>query len=379
MIDTAARTRVRNYDLRSGAKSLSALVLLVSLRSAYLAQQPPCTVPVTVRTFDLSYLPKEVVDYAAAWKGTSHQHGAAKPGQLDLGERGRIPIEAWTVARDVPAGAFVARNETGVVPIVSVGIDRRPRRIVFVADNGKNISAGSRKGEVAVITEILSTARPQDSLALLVARGPDVALPLGTAREAIRAAVEQLASPTRPDTSGQGVLDAILKATSWLQPPQPGDAIFLMSAKLEGRHHASLAQVRTALSAGGIRVFGFLLDDVPTSAAIVPVEDWWLTPTYAAQDLSVASGGLIQDIRSAQDPLTDVGLEWMRRVAQEMYSAIIEYYALRFNSVGSHLRVDVSPQFQKGLLVPVDVLYPRNLPACSGRAGPKSEADGTTR
>jgi hypothetical protein len=54
-----------------------------------------------------------------------------------------------------------------------------------------------------------------------------------------------------------------MEAISWLEPPEPGDAIFLFALDMKGRHHTRFSQVRKSAVGDRIRVFAFLLDMKP--------------------------------------------------------------------------------------------------------------------
>jgi len=134
------------------------------------------------------------------------------------------------------------------------------RRIVFVAENDARMPEAARRIELGAITTILSFARTQDSFALLTARGPLTEIRFGADREALRKGAEALANSPPDKAQGQGTLDALMEAITWLQPPKPGDAIFLFALDLKGRHHTRFTKVRKSAVRDRIRVFAFALD-----------------------------------------------------------------------------------------------------------------------
>ncbi|MGD0693327.1 MAG: hypothetical protein ABSB82_00570 [Terriglobia bacterium] len=342
-----------------------ALVLLALIGTACLAQQP-CTVPVRVLAFDSSSFPKEFVDRALAWKQASRGGRPAKPGLLDMGQLGYAAPHASKVVLDLPAKAFLARDENHPISVRSVTIDRGPRRIVFVVDNGKETNSVARKIETAVITDILSKARAEDSFALLTARGPRVTVLLGAPRDTIQAAAEKLDSSIQGKSDGEGVPDALLEASTWLQTQRPGDTIFLLAMRIEGRHKASVTRVRKALGADRVRLFGFQLG--PT-AIWGPTFGTDVTSAEVADGMfSLASrtGGeaVLENTEENGYELRDARLQQLRDIAERMYNSITEYNVLELSSVTGHLRISLSPESQKGLLVPMDVLYPGDLPPC---------------
>lgn len=358
-----------------------AFVLLVLLRSTCLAQQPVCAVPVTVQAFDLSSFPKEYVDQALAWKQKSHGGQAARPGLLNLGVRGEAMTDAWTTALNIPPGAILARDHKHPVAIRSVSIDRGPRRIVFVADNGKEMTAGAQEIEAAVITHVLSKARGEDSFGLLTASGPRVELSLGAHREIIEVSAEKLGSAAQGKSQiTEGVLDALLEASTWLQPPRPGDSIFLVAMRVEGRNKASASQVRRALATGRIRVFSFQLGPsyIPGAGDLVARSVARSSTSGEVSDgmfsLTTRTGGVAEWENTVGNryQLNDARLQMLTHVAEQMYSAITEYYVLGLSSVTPHLSLTLTPEFQERQLVPMGVLFPRDLPPCRAAAGAKT-------
>jgi len=250
-----------------------------------------------------------------------------------------------------------------------------PRRVVFVADDGKEVNAPGRKIEATVITGILSKARAGDSFALLTARGPRVALRLGSRRETIEAAAEKLGAPAGGQSDGEGVLDALLEASTWLQPPRPGDSIFLVAMHLEGRNKTGVSRVRKALETGRIRLFGFQLgpkgspgvgDVVARSFARSSTSGEWTDGMFP---LSRGTGGATawENTEDHWYALRETRLQRLADIAGQMYNAITGYYVLELSSVTPDLSIRLSPEFQKPLLVPMDVLYPRDLPPCKSK------------
>jgi hypothetical protein len=342
------------------------LILLVSAGSTSLGQQSPCTVPVNVLTPDFSSFPKADADRVfAVWKGLyggkTVTRGMGAPSFADFGDL-RVPL--WTARTGLPAEAFIARDKKRAVSIESVAIDRGPRRIAFVADNGKEMDASGGRVETAVIADILSRARAEDSFALLTVGGPRVALPFGSSRDAIRAAVDALAKAPQGKPDKESALAGILEAASWLQPPQPGDSIVVLSVLPQGKHNATFKDVRRALAAGRIRLFY-----IPLRESFLPFHwDWpnegGNSSPFDMESLVRASGGTEIPSRS---------LEHLKHNVQQIYDAIAEYYSLRVGSAGPHLNINLSPEFQTRLPMAV-ILYPWNLPPCPGPATPSSQA-----
>lgn len=403
-----------------------AFTALVSVCCTGLAQQTPCRVSVNVLVPDLATLPPDHADSVVnVWK----QNVQAKKYELPDGRwdsagesadfadmlmgakrtslmgRGSIIIltlpagnppaikqSGMVTVGNLGAKAFLAGNKKSPIPILSATYDRGPRRIIFVVENAKKMPPGARRIEAAVIPHILSKARPEDSFALLTARGPRVELHFGSSRDAIRAAAEELRNPPHGKSDGQGVLDAVLEATTWLQPPQPGDSIFLITLRLEGKHRANFSTVRAAVAAGRIRVFTFQLGEVfirnPDTISSPAFGESWDMATFGqglsfvqALALSRESGGwaVVENAeRGKEYKLTDERLQELARNGEQMYRAITEYYLLQLDSGGPDLSIRLAPPILEQLPW-ASVVYPKSLPPCSNTTTPNPAQAETTK
>jgi hypothetical protein len=287
--------------------------------------------------------------------------------------------------------AFVAHDKKGSVSVLSAAYDGRPRRVIFVAENGK-MPAAARQIEAAVISHILSKARTEDSFGLVTARGPRVELRFGSSREAIRAAAEQLASTPRGKSGKGGVLDALLEATTWFQPPQAGDSILVMTMGLERKHKASFSEVRAAVAAGGVRVFAFQLGsymiasvgrDVPGLRDSTP--EFEVFGRHAVFDqtraLAEGSGGswVLEDTEEGkQYKLTDDRLRLLQAAGEGMYMEATELYLLQLNRTGPNVVIRLSlPVLSR--LPWAWMRYPTYMTPCSSPATPAPAQPETTK
>jgi hypothetical protein len=341
------------------ATHVLALALLVSAGSAGLAQQPPCSVELNIRVPDLSPPPRNEADLRAAF----FEHGLVMP--------------EGAGGDSLTADAFFARDDKRVpARVLSVTIDRGPRRIVFVVENGKRMTPAGRKIEAAVISGILSHARAQDSFALISARGFRLELPLGSSREAVRAAAQELANPPPRETKGQPALDAIEEATAWLAPPKAGDAIFVVATNIEGRHSTGMSKVRDSLARGRVRVFSFELAGVPQpdlrevfhgSDTLFNIPDIGLGNVDHLDEMTRYSGGLLafeEATEGKQNIPTEDRLKGIMAAAQRMYQAATGYYVLGLDS-NKDLTLGLVPSVQNRLPGGALVFYPRTLAWCS--------------
>lgn len=248
-------------DTRRGVLFVVGLLLPLILNFSgipSLAQQPPCSVEINAMVDD----------------------PLTPPGSPDLSA---ASVDSETVTPHKPSANRLRADEVhaqdaGQYPIrePSVSKDCGPRRAVIVVEDDKRMTPAGRAIIAAVIRRVVSEARPQDSVALISARGPRLELPLDSNREAVLAAARRLESPPAGESHGPATIDAIGKAVLWLQPPAGRDAIFVVAMNVEGRHHASISRLRKSLVHGGILVFGFELEAVPQpdpNMAIFPNEN----------------------------------------------------------------------------------------------------------
>ncbi len=353
---------------------LTTVFLLFLLCSTGLAQQPPCSVPVNVIAPDLSSLSKADADLVATrWK--EHTKGGARVAVSRDSDwlwhaedyvswlGGRV-LANWNLVQQLPATAFVAQDKKHPLQVQSATTDRGPRRVIFVVENGKGMPAKARKAEAAVISDILSKARSEDSFGLLTALGPRLELRFGSSRDAIQSAAEGLANASPAKSDGKGVLDAVLEASTWFHPRQPGDSICLMTMHLEGINKASLSSLRSALAAGRIRAFGFQLGGDSLSLPTAKSTEGNVYYFFKVFALTGSTGGMAYlHYEMGPGEPTDRELEVLQGEAAMMYQAMTEYYLVQVTSTGPGVAIDLAPSVRSQLPM-ARVLYPRNLPQC---------------
>ncbi len=349
-------------------KTFGAASILLFYCSAGFGQQSACSVPVNVLVPDTSWLQSPHVAPSPAFfdRRLTIPSVPLAFGNFDAAV-GALRLPNWTLARNLPAGAFLAYDGKHQISVRSVTTESAPRRIVFVIENGSKMTSAGRTVEAAVMKDILSRGRPGDSLALLTAGGPPLELPFGSSREALLAAAADLRNPPQGQGSEGGVLDAVLQAAGWLQPPQAGDSIFLMAMHLEGKSKVSFSKVQATLAAGPVRLFGFQFGSPGLDYTGSPAG--WVERSVQLFTLSRESGGVavLEDTEQGrQYRLTDDRLEEIRNNAQQMYSAVTDYYALQLDSISGRLRIELSPA-AKGKLGATIVLYPWFPRGCTRR------------
>jgi hypothetical protein len=383
--------------------------------STGLGQQDSCSVPVNVIAPDLSSLPKGEAD---AFVETWRQNILAMKYRLPNGgwdPRGEVADFTLTLIRargwapqtlrpgpvtglkikmiqlkNLPPGAFIAGDKTHPLQTRSFAINQDPRRIILVVENDKRVTPAARTIEGAVVSDILSKARAEDSFALLTAGGPRLALGFSSSQEALGAAAKQLAAPPQGKWEKRGgVLDALLEATTWFQPARATDSIFLFAMNLEGKHGVSLARVRATVISGHIRIFGFELGEVsqpdlvaefPHPGALFSMPEIGLGNVDHFFALSSESGGEVipENTLGGKTYQLNAGrLNALQGAAQVLYRFIAECFLVQLEP--SSARPVVGLKQEVLLQHPwVRLSFPQDVPACINATTPtRREANGT--
>lgn len=275
--------------------------------------------------------------------------------------------------RDLSASDFSSHGSKAQVAVRSVVYDDGPRRVALVVDQVKKLSPSGHRAAQALVKEMLAGARPQDSFALVVARGSGKVIRFGEDASGIAAA----ASSEGEGSAGKdiGVLDAVMQAVSLFGERQPGDAIVVIAADTEGNHKANPKSVAKALREHGIRMFGLALGPVSHRNAAASTQSttaWGLstvTPmtgaiNYSAGDenflpLTGNSGGAVLPVIQEQQ---------VRQSAKVISSMVASFYRMQVQrSQALHdsedWKLDVSESLRKNS-PQILVLYPHQLGPC---------------
>ena len=323
------------------------------------AQQGACTVAVSVVT---------VLDpYPGEWAASSASKMRLPPHPLYQGPQLQYILDKEAAARNgkpslptvyIPAQALapedlIVRDGGLRIPVVSLQTDRGPRRIVLLVQNGTGTLG---RGQAAQATAILSRARPEDAFALLAAGGPRLALPFGSGRDELRAAIEELSRPKPGGPKGEDVLDALLETTTWFGSPQAGDAILLLG-DIGRQPRRRLSQLRSALISRRVRLFSL------GGAYTVEGTDLYTEWSSPLLTISEGSGGEWESVGNLGPKAVDESLEMWEYEAKALYEVATFAYILRLARTGPHVRIELSQQAWNRLLWP-RLSYPRPLPAC---------------
>jgi hypothetical protein len=187
-----------------------------------------------------------------------------------------------------------------------------------------------------------------------------------------------------------GVLDTVLVGIEWFGPPQPGDAIVVMAADMEGNRRANTRMVAKVLQDSHIRMFGLALGPVETKNSVA---GGFMTSTmsqglaqseplvgeivYNTGDehffpLTTNSGGLVLSVMNA-DPrrtysMTDPRMvQAVRQKAHSVSNMISAFYRVQIEPPRSAHPEDwnltINEEIQKHSR-PMFLLYPHELGPC---------------
>jgi hypothetical protein len=330
----------------------------------------------------IRHLPLLVLLSAAVPATTVAQQAACKTVE--------VPVSPISISGDIFRGLnaedFVAHIQKKPVVVKAATYDDGPRRILLVVDTSKKLSSDTRKAEDLMIQAILAGANPQDSFALLTARGPGKDVPFTTDHNAITQALRDESKKA----SEQDVLDAVMAGIEHFGEPQSGDAIVVIAAEMEKSHKTNEKLVAKALQDHHIRMFGLALAPVSTRnvttggsmTSTVSQGLAWTTPgigdiIYNTGDenffpLTVNSGGLVMvpinaDTRHSYN-MADAKLQQsVQQKARAIAKMIDAFYRIQLEppqlSRPETLTLDVTDSLKKRTQQ-MWLLYPNQLGPC---------------
>lgn len=284
------------------------------------------------------------------------------------------------VVRDLKATDLVAQNiKNQNLKIESLTYDLTPRRILFVLDMVHDLPSDARKAEAKIVEQILGSARPIDSFALITARGTARSVKFEQGKDAVKRTAEELEGDPREKSSGPGVLDAVAEGISWFGAPQAGDSIFLMAMNLEGNHTTNAKKIMQEIERRHVRLFGVALGPVNLGSTVATQSDNYRgkfsyaqagdMPDYREQDfypMAVNSGGFLFGDNAINEQreykLTDEHVKKLQGMAVQFYQVMAEYFHVKVGlPAGSEAwKLSLSDSGQERLTKAV-VLYPRQL------------------
>jgi hypothetical protein len=222
----------------------------------------------------------------------------------------------------------------------------------------------------------------------MAARGPGQDVKFTADHAAITQALNQAGDGRRGKDAG--VLDTVMVGIEWFGQPQPGDAIVVMAADLEGNHKSNAKVVAKALADNHIRMFGLALGPVQTRSSVaggtmtstISQGLAYTTPgvgdfVYDTGDehffpLTSNSGGLVLGVMNGDsrrsykidDPRV---LQSVRQKAHSVSKMIAAYYRMQIEvpqiSRPEDWVLEINGGVQKQTQ-PMFVLYPHELGPC---------------
>ena len=279
---------------------------------------------------------------------------------------------------------FTGHSGKTALTLKNMTYDDGPRRVVLIVDTSRKLSAETRKAEQALVETLLDAKRPEDSIALITARGPEHVVKFGEQRPAY---VQALPGEDEGRHGKEaGVLDAVMKGIELFGDPKAGDAVIVIAADLEGNHEINARRIAKVLEQHQVRMFGLALGPVSTKNVALSAQTnsaWgFATATPGTGDmvyntgdedfypLTRDSGGLVlavmngdyQHTYSIKDP------KFVGRVKQDarvVYNMVAGYYRVEIaNWRGGEWSFEPTADVRKAASN-MFLLYPHTLAGCS--------------
>jgi hypothetical protein len=312
------------------------------------------------------------------------QQAACKSVEIPVG----VISASGNVFRGLAAEDFTGHLQKKPIAVKALTYDDGPRRVLLVVDTSKKLSADTRKAETEMIQVLLAEAQPADTFGIMAARGPGQDVKFTADHAAITQALNQAGDGRRGKDSG--VLDTVMVGIEWFGPPQPGDAIVVIAADLEGNHRSNAKLVAKALEDNHIRMFGLALGPVQTKSSVaggmatstISQGLAYTTPgvgdfVYDTGDehffpLTANSGGLVMSVMNGSsrrsynmsDPRL---LQEVRQKARSVSKMISAYYRMQIEppqiSHPEDWSLEINGAIQKQTQ-PMFVLYPHEIGPC---------------
>jgi hypothetical protein len=267
-------------------------------------------------------LPHIVVAALAA--GFASQLSAQTDPCLDRVIPVNVNLERGKALTPSTAANFQASIRGKPIRITSATYDSGPLRIVILIDVSGSMMGGIRQLGLEFAQDLISSAPPQDSLALLTfnERIVDV-IPFGQDRTAFREEVDELQHAV-----GRGrtaIEDALVSALALLKTPSVGDAICLVSDGGENASHTDWFRVKARLVSSGIRLYAFapIWHRNPNSRTTVEADG-----LLELRDLAAVTGGDFLQFELGEFGVNIIGKEDFAHVRQGFYSEVFSFIKL---------------------------------------------------
>ena len=291
----------------------------------------------------------------------------------------------------LPASDFAVQIKKQSLAIESANYESGPRRVLLIIDTTKKLSADARRLEVEFASGIVSGAQPEDTFALLTARGITQEVKFGAGRSELMKALKVLddSAAESGDAGRQvGPLDAVATGVAWFGEPRLGDSIVLMAADLDDNHKTNPRSVAKLLSDHHIRLFGVALGRLQllnsTTSALTTDNNGFGykepgMPIHSGDagdpnflPLTVNSGGYVvpENTRAMnmEFRLTEPKKQQIQRTGALMAQLIDTFYAIRVKApaISHEEAATVNFNADKLRAMPgTHVLFPHELSPCS--------------
>lgn len=228
---------------------------------------------------------------------------------------------------------FQAEFHSRALPILSSGIHVRPTRVVMLLDaSGSMGTPQSMPLARAAAVDAARYLKPSTQVAL-EAFADDVQ-PLaafGVSRASVIKVLQAMAWGKDFGKGHTALWDAILAATKLLDPPQLGDAIYVITDGGDNKSRSRLPQVQSALLSKGIRLFAFLIVHLapPSPEEELSARDIW--------SLTQATGGWALVYSSPQVRVNRWATPKGQQPdpAQPIYEQLDHFYTLKLGGLDS--------------------------------------------
>ena len=290
------------------------------------------------------------------------------------------------------AADFSVQLKKQAAAIDSAAYGGGPRRILFVVDTTKKLSADARRLEMVFAQAIMAASQSEDNFALITARGISQTVKFGADRSDLTKALQVLNEGAGESGDNHaGPLDAVTDGVTWFGEPRVGDTIVLMALNLEDNHKANPGSVAKLLGDHGIRLFGLALGPLQLQNSVgagmaldkdgfgyrqpgMQLHESLADPNFFP--LSIESGGYIVPVNTiaahSEFQLNDAKKIQMQSNGQLMARLIDNFYDIHIKaSSGSHGEA-TNVSLDKGhSAAGLHVLFPHNAGACSSTVAAK--------
>jgi hypothetical protein len=306
------------------------------------------------------------------------------PAQTDTWLERTIPVNVYTKEGEavtaLAAANFKARLGGKSMEVRAVNYEAGPRRIVILIDvSGSMTDSGRLKWGLQFAEDLISSASPQDSLALLTfSKEIEGSIAFDQGRPALLAEISKLRTGdwSRKGLRTTALEDAVGNGMALLKPTSLGDAICLITDGGENASQLRKPKVEALLDSVGVRVYAFLPVWDMDNRTVTPQE---VEGPADLRELAAGTGGdfivfVPLQVRYVSTPggppiMSDSDREELKRTAQVFYNQVAKFTGLtvRLPAPLAKARdwdlevVDASGRRDKRL----QVVYPHRLAACN--------------